>query len=82
MLNLFGSELVVLGGGVAGSGDIMTEAIRRTVQLRALGVISSKVKIVESSLDEFIAARGAATKFINILFTDPKYNLLKNRIKI
>ena len=81
-LNLFGSELVVLGGGVAGSGDIMTEAIRRTVQLRALGVISSKVKIVESSLDEFIAARGAATKFINILFTDPKYNLLKNRIKI
>ena len=81
-LNLFGSELVVLGGGVAGSGDIMTEAIRRTVQLRALGVISSRVKIVESSLDEFIAARGAATKFINMLFADSKYNLLKNRIKI
>jgi len=75
-LNLFGSELVVLGGGVAGSGDIMTEAIRRTVQLRALGVISSRVKIVGSSLDEFNAARGAATKFINMLFTDLKYNLL------
>jgi N-acetylglucosamine repressor len=77
-LNLFGSELVVLGGGIAGSGNIMTEAIKRTVQLRALGVISNRVKIVESSLDEFIAARGAATKFINMLFTDSKYNLLKN----
>jgi predicted NBD/HSP70 family sugar kinase len=77
-LNLFGSELVVLGGGIAGSGDIMTEAIKRTVQLRALGVISSRVKIVESSLDEFVAARGAATKFVNMLFSDSKYNLLKN----
>jgi N-acetylglucosamine repressor len=81
-LNLFGSELVVLGGGIAGSGDIMTEAIKRTVQLRALGVISSRVKIVESSLDEFIAAKGAATKFINMLFADSKYNLLKNRVKV
>jgi len=81
-LNLFGSELVVLGGGIAGSGDIMTEAIKRTVQLRALGVISSRVKIVESSLDEFIAARGAAAKFINMLFADSKYNLLKNREKV
>jgi predicted NBD/HSP70 family sugar kinase len=81
-LNLFGSELVVLGGGIAGSGDIMTEAIKRTVQLRALGVISSRVKTVESSLDEFVAARGAATKFINMLFTDSKYNLLKNRVKV
>lgn len=81
-LNLFGSELVVLGGGIAGSGGIITEAIKRTVRLRALGVISSKVKIVESSLDEFNAARGAATKFINMLFTDSKYSLLKNKIKI
>jgi N-acetylglucosamine repressor len=76
-LNLFGSELVVLGGGVAGSGDIMTDAIRRTVQLRALGVISNKVNIINSHLGEFNAARGAATKFINILFTDPEYNLMK-----
>ncbi len=76
-LNLFGSELVVLGGGISGSGDIMTEAIKRTVQLRALGVISSRVKIVESSLDEFNAARGAATKFVNMLFADSNYNLLK-----
>ncbi len=76
-LNLFGSELVVIGGGIAGSGDVMIEAIKRTVQLRALGVISSKVKITVSGLDEFVAARGAATKFVNMLFTDTKYNLLK-----
>jgi N-acetylglucosamine repressor len=76
-LNLFGSELVVLGGGVAGSGDIMTDAIRRTVQLRALSVISNKVNIINSHLGEFNAARGAAIKSINILFSDPGYNIIK-----
>lgn len=80
VLNLFGSELVVLGGGVAKCGDIMIDAIRRTVQLRALSVISKKARIVRSELGDNIAARGAATKFINILFNDPDNNLLSKII--
>lgn len=80
VLNLFGSELVVLGGGVAKCGDVMIEAIRRTVQLRALSVISKKARIVRSELGDNIAARGAATKFINILFNDPNNNLLSKII--
>lgn len=76
VLNLFGPEIVVLGGGVAKCGDVMIAAIRRTVQLRALSVISKKAMIVRSELGDNIAARGAATKFINILFNDPNNNLL------
>jgi N-acetylglucosamine repressor len=75
-LNLFGPELVVLGGGIANSGDIMIDAIKRTVQMRALGVITKKVRILRSLLGDNIAALGAATKFINILFTDTKLNIL------
>ncbi|MBU4292817.1 MAG: ROK family protein, partial [Actinobacteria bacterium] len=80
VLNLFGPELVVLGGGVAKCGDVMIDAIRRTVQLRALSVISKKARIVRSELEDNIAARGAATKFINILFNDPNNNLLSKII--
>lgn len=80
VLNLFGPEIVVLGGGVAKCGDVMIAAIRRTVQLRALSVISKKARIVRSELGDNIAARGAATKFINILFNDPNNNLLSKII--
>lgn len=80
VLNLFGLELVVLGGGVAKCGDIMIDAIRRTVQLRALSAISKRARIARSELGDNNAARGAAAKFINILFTDPDNNLLSKII--
>jgi len=79
-LNLFGTELVVLGGGIAMSGSIMLDAIKRTVQMRALEVVSKKVHIITSELDEYNAAWGAATKFINILFRDRDYNLLRMQV--
>lgn len=80
-LNLFGTELVVLGGGISMSGDIMLDAIKRTVQMRALEVVSKKVLIIRSELNEYSAAWGAATKFINVLFMDDKYNILKRKIE-
>ncbi len=76
-LNLFGVELIVLGGGISFSGEILIEAIKRTVQIRALNVISKKVKILRTELDEFIAARGAATKILNTLFSDSDFNILQ-----
>jgi len=79
-LNLFGTELVVLGGGIAMSGGIMLDAIKRTVQMRALEVISKKVRIITSELDEYSAAWGAATKFINLLFRDKDYNILRMQV--
>lgn len=75
-LNLFGVELVVLGGGISNAGDILIDAIRRTVKLRALNVISKKVNIIRTELDEFNTARGAISKLLNILFSDPIFNVL------
>jgi len=76
-LNLFGTELVVLGGGISQSGEIMINAIKRIVHMRALEVVSKKTKVIKSELDEYNAAWGAATKYINILFKDKDYNLIR-----
>lgn len=78
-LNLFGPELVVLGGGISNSGDIMMDAIKRTVQMRALGILTQKVKIINSQLGDNIAALGAATKIINFLFTDTRQSFLSRK---
>ncbi len=75
-LNLFGSRLVVIGGGISECGDILLNAIKRTVKVRALEIITKKVKIVKSEIGDNIAAQGAAIAFIDMLFTDYKKNIL------
>ena len=77
-LNLFGSDLIVLGGGVSECGDILLSAIKRTVKTRALDVISRKVAIIKTQLDDNIAALGAVTNLIDILFDNCyEQNILK-----
>ena len=75
-LNLFGSDLVVLGGIVSKCGDILINAIERTVKLRALAAISKKVKIVRSELDTRFSAVGAAVNIINEIFENPELNII------
>lgn len=58
-LNLLGAPLVVLGGGVARTGEPFLSAVRRTVLLRALPPVARQVRIVPSSLGDDAAARGA-----------------------
>ena len=78
-LNLFGSDLIVLGGGVSKCGDILLSAIKRTVKTRALDVISKKVKIIKTQLDDNNAALGAATNLIDMLFDNCyEQNILKD----
>ena len=81
-LNLFGSDLIVLGGGVSKCGDILLSAIKRTVKTRALNVISKKVTIIKTQLDDNIAALGAATNLIDMLFDNCyEQNILKRSSK-
>ncbi|MCL6088431.1 MAG: ROK family transcriptional regulator, partial [Actinobacteria bacterium] len=63
-LNLFGSDLVVLWGGILECGDIILDAIKRTVKMRALEFISKRVRIEKTGLGDNIAALGAAQTFI------------------
>lgn len=74
-LNLFGSDLVVLSGGILQTSDIIIEAIKRTVKMRALEFISKRVRIEKTSLGENVASIGAAITFIDSIFSDSKRNI-------
>ena len=68
-LNLFGSRLVVIGGGVSEIGDMLINSIKRTVKIRALNIISKKVKIMHSKLGEMSSSMGAAENCIDMIFS-------------
>jgi predicted NBD/HSP70 family sugar kinase len=59
-LNLLGSPLVVLGGGIAHAGEPFLDAVQRTVRLRSLPPVARQVRIAPSDLDDSAAARGVA----------------------
>ncbi|MHB1335344.1 MAG: ROK family protein [Candidatus Humimicrobiaceae bacterium] len=80
-LNLFGSDLVVLWGGILECGDIILDAIKRTVKMRALEFISKRVRIEKTALGDNIAALGAAQTFIDKLYSEPDSNLLLKSFK-
>ncbi|MCL4385746.1 MAG: ROK family transcriptional regulator [Actinobacteria bacterium] len=75
-LNLFGCDLVVLWGGILECGDIILDAIKRTVKMRALEFISKRVRIEKTAIGDNIAALGAAQTFIDKLYSDSDYNIL------
>lgn len=80
-LNLFGSDLVVLGGGIPGCGEIIISAIKRTVKMRALQAVSKRVRIIKTDLGDKIAALGAATNMIEFLFSDYSENILNKSLE-
>ncbi len=75
VLNLFGPELIVLGGGLAKS-DHFLEAARRTARIHALQQAATGVSIERTALDEVGAAHGAATMVLNAVFESREHNIL------
>jgi predicted NBD/HSP70 family sugar kinase len=69
-LNLLGSPLVVLGGGVVRSGEPFMGAVRRTVMLRALPPLARQVRIEASQLDGLAGAQGMAMSTIEAYLRD------------
>ena len=80
-LNLFGCDLVVLWGGILECGDIILDAIKRTVKMRALEFISKRVGIEKTVLGDYIAALGAAQIFIDRLYSESDNNILLKSFK-
>ncbi len=72
MLNLTGSELVVLGGPLAQDGGTILDAVQRQVRLRALEHISRQVRIVCDDQGDLAGARGAALRALDALFDSPQ----------
>lgn len=69
IVNLLNPEMIIIGGGIAGAGEILFDTIRKTVKERAMPVPAQAVKIVPAKLKEDAGLIGAAV-------------LVKERLKI
>ncbi|MCM1339384.1 MAG: ROK family protein [Muribaculaceae bacterium] len=60
VINLLNPEKVIIGGGVAESGDLLLDPIRRTVKARAMSVAGNSVEIVQAELGNSAGVIGAS----------------------
>lgn len=60
VVNLLNPERIVIGGGVAGAGQFLFDAVRATVRKRAMKVPADRVRIVKAKLGQDAGLIGAA----------------------
>lgn len=68
IVNFFNPSLIVIGGGVAQSGDQLLAAIRETVYRRALPLATRDLQIQRSSLGGLAGVIGASSMVLDQLF--------------
>jgi glucokinase-like ROK family protein len=68
IVNFFNPSLVVLGGGVAGAGDLLLATIRQSVYRRSLPLATRDLVIKRSTLGELVGVVGAANMVMDELF--------------
>jgi glucokinase-like ROK family protein len=66
MVNMFNPGMVIIGGGVAQSGDILLEPIRLAVQKRSLPAATRAVRITTAMLGRRSSSMGAIIQAITI----------------
>ena len=67
-MNFFNPSLVVIGGGVAGAGDLLLATIRQSIYRRSLPLATRDLTVRRSELDDRAGVIGAATMAANQLF--------------
>jgi len=68
IVNFFNPSLLVIGGGVAGAGDLLLATIRQTIYRRSLPLATRDLIVRRSALDGRAGVIGAATMAANELF--------------
>jgi glucokinase-like ROK family protein len=68
IVNFFNPSLLVIGGGVAGAGDLLLATIRQTIYSRSLPLATRDLVVRRSELDGRAGVIGAATMVANELF--------------
>jgi predicted NBD/HSP70 family sugar kinase len=68
IVNFFNPSLIVIGGGVARSGDLLLASIRETVYRRSLPLATRNLVVQRSRLGGHEGVIGAATMVTNELF--------------
>lgn len=69
VVNFFNPSLIVIGGGVAGAGNLLLATIRETVYRRSLPLATRDLQIVPSGLGELAGVTGAAAMVADELFS-------------
>ncbi len=72
IVNFFNPSLVVIGGGVAGAGDLLLATIRESVYRRSLPLATRDLLVTRSSLRELAGVTGAAAMVTDELFAPPR----------
>lgn len=69
LVNFFNPSLILLGGGVAASGDLLLASVRETVYRRSLPLATRDLRILRSTLVPDSALPGAAHMVLDELFS-------------
>jgi predicted NBD/HSP70 family sugar kinase len=69
VVNFFNPSLIVVGGGVAQSGDQLLAAIRETVYRRSLPLATRDLVVQRSSLGALAGVVGASAMVLEQLFS-------------
>jgi glucokinase-like ROK family protein len=65
LVNLFNPDIVVVGGGVAQTGDLFLEPVRKAVQKRSLPAAAYEVRITTSLLGKRSSSMGAVVQALS-----------------
>ena len=68
VVNFFNPSLIVIGGGVAGAGDLLLATIRETVYRRSLPLATRELVVKRSALGDLAGVVGAAAIVTDELF--------------
>jgi predicted NBD/HSP70 family sugar kinase len=68
VVNFYNPSLIVIGGGVAGAGDLLLATIRETVYRRSLPLATRELVIKRSELGDLAGVVGAAVMVTDELF--------------
>jgi predicted NBD/HSP70 family sugar kinase len=66
LVNMFNPGMVIIGGGVAQTGDILLEPMRQTVQRRSLPAAARVARITTAMLGHRSSSMGAVIQALTI----------------
>lgn len=79
VVNLLNPSLIVIGGGVAGSGDGLLAAIRESVYRRSLPLATRHLLVTRSGLDHRAGVVGTAAMVLDEMFCETNLTRTLNR---
>ncbi len=60
LINIFNPEMIVIGGGISKSGDVLLKPVKQIVKQTAMGLSAKNAKIVPAKFVEKSGVIGAA----------------------